>query len=157
MSLNLSPNPTWDIILSSLGFVSIFFVFVLTPLAYIFIGRPYDKKYTLKYSVLEKGLWFFSVGIRLWNYIFGIFLQPYRYRKIKNKLVSGFVKKLFNYQDKIYDKVIDFRASATNWQIMLANLMIIGGVMLLVTVILIIFHDFIIYPEVGKATLKENY
>ena len=155
MSLNLSPNPTWDIILSSLGFGFVFFIFILTPLAYIFIGRPYDKKFTLKYHVLEKGLWFVSVGIRLWNYIFGIFLQPYRSRKIKNKLVSGFVKKLFNYQDKIYDKVIDFRASATNWQIMLANLMIIGGVMLLVTLILFMSHHFILYPEVGKAALQE--
>ncbi len=157
MSLNLSPNPTWDIVLSSLGFGFVLFIFVIMPLAYIFIGRPYDKKYTLKYPTLEKGLWHVSIGVRLWNYIFGIFLQPYRYRKIRNKFVSEFIKRLFNYQDRIYDKVIDFRASATKWQIMLANLMVIGGVVLLVTLILVLFHDFILYPEVGKATLQENY
>ncbi len=157
MSPSLSPNPTWNIILLSLGFVAVFYIFILTPLAYIFIGRPFDKKFALQYYVLEKGLWHVSIGIRLWNYFLGIFLQPYRSRKIKDKLVSKFVTGRFNYQDRIYGKVIDFRAGATKWQIMLANLMVIGGVLFLVFFILFAFHHFILYPELGKAALRENY
>ena len=147
MSLNLSPNPAWDIILSSLGFTVVFFVFLILPLTYIFIGRPFDKKFTLKYYFLEKGFWHLSVGFRLGHYVYGIFLQPYRYRKIKNKLFSETVKRRFIYQDKLYGKVIDFRACATKWQIMLANLSVIGFVIMLVMLILFMFHDFVLYPN----------
>jgi len=131
-------------------------IFVIMPLAYIFFGRPFDKKFTLKYYTIEKGIWLYSPGFRLWGYIFGIVLQPYRYRKIKNKLFSEIVKRRFTYQDRVYDGVINFRENATKGQIVLANLMVIGTVLLFVMLVLVILHDFVIYPDVGRAALKNN-
>ena len=152
---SLSPDPTWNIILMSLGLATIFFVFIIQPLAYIFIVRRFDKKYTLKNYTFEKGFWPFSPMLRLWNYIFGIVLEPYRYREIKNKLFSEFVKRLLNYQDRVYGKTIDFRADASKGQILLANLAVTGGTLLLVMLLLFTLHDFVLYPEVGRAVLRD--
>ena len=102
-------------------------------------------------------LWFISTGARLTGYTVGILLQPFRNKNIKNKLFSEIVRRIFNYQDKSYGQIIDFRAHATGFQKFISCFLWFGFIVLLLTGFLLIFHDFIIFPEVGRARLEENY
>ncbi len=154
MGPSLSPSPEWDLVLGSLAWLVLALIFIYWPLAYWFLGRPYDKKYEVKYYIFEKGMLWVSPGLRLVNYTGGILLQPYRYKKIKNKLLKRIVKGLFEHQDKLYGEVIDFRKEATRLQIIISIIMWAGFVLAIFSGFLFVFHNFILYPEVGRASLK---
>jgi len=157
MEPSLSPNAIWDLILGSLAWFMTAYFFIYWPLAFWFLGRPFDKKFDIKYYVFEKNYLWFGPGVRLVSYTMGILLQPYRHKKINNKLLKRIVKGRFEYQDRAYGKVIDFRKEATKFQIIISIMMHVGFFLLLLAGILLIFHDFIIYPEVGSARISENY
>jgi len=149
MNPNLSPHPTWNIILISLGLIGSVTIFIIMPLSYILIARSFDKVFTLKNCTIEKGIWIYSAGFRLWFYVLGIILQPYRYRKIKNKLFSSIVKKRFKYQDIVLGKAVDLRVHASKWQVGLAKVMVIGNAIFILWIVLFMLHDFVLFPEVG--------
>ena len=149
-----SPSPVWNVILYSLAFYVFVLIFIYWPLAYWFLGRPFDKKFEIKYPTVEKGTWWVGPGIRLVNYTAGILLQPYRQKKIKNKLFKRIVKGRFDYQDRLYGKVIDFRKAATKTQVILSVMMWVGFLLLMVAIFLVIFHNFVLYPEIGRAGLS---
>ena len=148
-----SPSPVWSLVLNSLALYVFIYIFIYWPLAYWFLGRPFDKKFELKYYTIEKDTWWIGPGVRLVHYTAGILLQPYRNKKINNKLFKRIVTGRFDYQDRLYGKVIDFRKQATNSQIVISVVMWVGAALLLITIFLVVFHNFILYPEVGKASL----
>ena len=148
-----SPSPVWSILLNGFALFWFVFLFIYWPLAYWFLGRPFDKKYKLKYYTLEKDTWWIGPGLRLVSYTMGILLQPYRYKKIKNKLLKRVVNGRFAYQDRVYGKVIDFRKDATKLQIILSIMMHVGFILLLFSGLLLLFHNFVLYPEIGQAGL----
>ncbi len=149
-----SPSSVWSIVLYGIALYVTVFLFIYWPLAYWFLGRPYDKKYEVKYYIFEKGMLWVSPMMRLTSYTLGILLQPYRYKKIKNKLLKRIVNGRFAYQDKLYGEVIDFRKDATRLQIIISVLMHLGIMLILISMLLVLFHNFILYPEVGRASLK---
>jgi len=156
MGPSLSPNPVWNLVLSSLAWYTITYFFIFWPLAYWFLGRPYDKIFELKNYTIEKDTWFIGPGWRLASYTMGIVLQPYRGQRVRNKLLKRVVKGRFEYQDMVYGKVVDFRKKATKVQIIISYIMWIGFVLFMFTLILLLFHNFILYPEVGRASLIDN-
>jgi len=149
-----SPSLVWNIILHGLALYWTIFLFIFWPLAYWFLGRPYDKKYEPVNYIYEKGMWWISPMARLTSYTLGIVLQPYRHKKINNKLLKRIVKGRFAYQDKVYAKVIDFRKEATKLQISLSYIMWIGFALLLITAFLVVFHNFVLYPEIGRTGIS---
>jgi len=153
----MSPNPAWNIFFSFISFFGAFYLLIFTPLSYFLLGRPFDKKFPLKFYTIEKGIWFISTGARLTGYTIGILLQPFREKKINNKFFSEVIRKVFNYQDKIYGQAINFREYATAVQKTISVFFWFGLTILLISAFLLIIHDFVIYPEVGKVRLKENY
>ena len=153
MGSSLSPNPVWDLFFSSMAWILAALIFIYWPLAYWLLGRPFDKKYEIKYPTIEKGTWWIGPGIRLVHYTAGILLQPYRQKKIKNKLFKRIIKGRFDYQDRLYGKVIDFRKDATKTQIVLSVIMWVGFVLLVISSFLFVFHNFVLYPEIGRAGL----
>lgn len=152
----MSPNPIWNIVLISLSFISFANIFLFVPIAYLLLGRPFDKKYKLQNYSIEKGLWFFSAGVRTASYALGILLQPYRDKKVKNQLFAEIVRRRFVYQDKAYGKKIDFREHATRLQKTIAVTFWLGVLVVLLMLISFGVHDFIIYPEVGRARLANQ-
>jgi len=72
-------------------------------------------------------------------------------------LFSEIIRRIFNYQDRMYGMVINFREHATTFQIFLSYIFIFGFIVLIFTSFLLAYHDFILYPDVGRARLNENY
>ena len=153
MGLNLSSNPVWDLVLGSLAWVSVVYIFIYWPLAYWFLGRPFDIKFEVKNYIFEKDMLWVGPGLRLVSYTMGILLQPYRFKKINNKLFKRIVKGRFDYQDRLYSEVIDFRKEATKVQIVISFMMWVGAALLFIAMFLTIFHNFVLYPEIGRAGL----
>lgn len=149
-----SPSPVWSIVLYGLAFFVTIYLFIYWPLAYWLLGRPFDKKFEIKHYTFEKDTWFVGTGLRLVSYTMGILLQPYRYKKIKNKLFKRIIKGRFEYQDRIYGKIVDFRKEATKLQLIISIMMHLGYVLFMLTIFLIIFHNFVLYPEIGRAGLN---
>lgn len=149
-----SPNPIWNAILVVLSCYFVVHLFVLWPLAYFLVGRPFDREFTIKYYTIEKGPWFIGPGIRLAHYVFGIVLQSFRYKDIKSKLFSEIVKRRFAYQDKMYGTVIDFRQHASKMQLILVYIFWYGTIVLFIAAILLLLHNFILYPEFAKAKME---
>ena len=145
----MSPNPIWNVVLMTLGMFMFVFPFILMPIAYLLLCRPLDKQFKMKHYTIEKGIWFFSVGVRTASYAMGILLEPYRNKKLKSKLISEVVRRRFIYQDKTWGKNVNFRDNATKLQIILSVMIWLGGFILFCTVILVAVHNFIIYPEIG--------
>jgi hypothetical protein len=152
----MGPNPIWNIILVSLSFISFANIFLFVPVAYILLGRPYDKKYKLQNYTIEKDIWFFSAGVRTASYALGILFQPYREKKLKNKFFAELVRRRFVYQDKAYGKKVNFREHATKLQIAIAVIFWIGALIVLLMLLAFGVHDFIVYPEVGRARLANH-
>ena len=146
-----SPSPIWSVILYGLALYGFLLIFIYWPLAYWFLGRPFDKKFEIKYPTVEKGTWWIGPMARLASYTLGILLQPYRNKLIKNKLFKRIVKGRFEYQDRVYGKVVDFRKEATKIQIVISIMMWVGFLLLIITMFLVIFHNFVLYPEIGRA------
>lgn len=149
----MSPNPIWNTTLITLSLISFTNIFIFVPVAYFLLDRPFDKKYEIKYFTIEKGLWFVSAGVRTASYALGILLQPYRERKINNKLFAGIVRRRFAYQDRVYGKKVDFTEHASKLQKIISYLFWLGAIAVLLMLIAFGFHDFIVYPEVGRARL----
>jgi hypothetical protein len=149
----MSPNPIWNTILITLSLISFTNIFIFVPVAYFLLGRPFDKKYEIKYFTIERGLWFVSAGVRTASYALGILLQPYRERKINNKLFAEIVKRRFVYQDRAYGKKVDFTEHASKLQKIISLLFWLGAIAVLLMLIAFGIHDFILYPEVSRARL----
>jgi hypothetical protein len=153
----MSPDPIWNIVLIGLSLISFANIFIFVPIAYLMLCRPFDKRYRLQNYTIEKGLWFFSAGVRIASYALGILLQPYRERKIENRLLTEFVRRRFVYQDKAYGKKEDFTESVTKLQLAISVIFWLGVLIFLLMLIAFGIHDFIVYPEVGKARLANNH
>jgi hypothetical protein len=83
----------------------------------------------------------------------GILLQPYRHKKIKNKVLSEIVKRRFIYQDNLYGGEIDLLSYASKSQIFLAKIFWFGAAIFFTTIILVLIHNFFLYPEFAKARM----
>lgn len=143
--------------LITLGVISFSNIFILTPIAYIVICRSLDKQFKLKHYFMEKDMWFISSGVRTASYAMGILLEPYRDKKLNSKFIADIVRRRFIYQDKTWGPGVRFRDKATKLQIILSGIFWIGVLVFFCFLVLVVVHDFIIYPEVGQARLNENY
>lgn len=151
MGPSLSPDPIWNMYLSTMAWYFTIHLLIVLPTAYISIGRKFDKAYELKYYTIEKLAWFIGPGIRLTHYCLGILLQPYRNKRFKNKLVAELMKRRFTYQDKMYGKIVDFREVASTTQVFISYVYCFGFFAILLSAFLLIVHDFIIFPGISSA------
>ncbi|ABC30350.1 hypothetical protein HCH_03610 [Hahella chejuensis KCTC 2396] len=148
--LLLSPNPLWHYYWVSWGLVLFSILLVQLPVAYFTLVRPFDKKFEIKYYTLEKGIFYVSFLMRLFNYVAGILVQPYKDKPLKG-LAQRFVNGRLGYQERVYKKTVNFRAHASGFQISLCYIMLISTVILFVGVIPLLIHDFILYPDFAAA------
>lgn len=142
-----SPNIYWSVFLDIGGTFLLIFIFVVYPLAYFILGRSFDRNFKrIGEGFFEEGIPLFSLGFRVIGFAWDIVLQPYRHKKIKNRLAERFVKGHFQHQEKIYGKV-DFRKDASRFQVVLAYLLTYGMIFIGVYAALYLFHDLILFRE----------
>ncbi|AZZ92288.1 hypothetical protein EUZ85_16755 [Hahella sp. KA22] len=146
----LSPNIYWHYGLLIWALVMFSILLIQLPLAYFSIVRPFDKKFEIQEFTLEKGIFYVSFLIRLFNYVSGILLQPYKGRPLKG-LAKRFVDGRFNYQKSVYRKTINFRAHASSFQIGLCYVLVVSTVIMFGGLIPLLIHNFILYPEFAAA------
>ncbi len=145
-----SPNPVWHYIWLFWDLVMFSILLVQLPLAYFTIVRPFDRKFEIKHYTLEKGIFYVSFLMRLFNYVTGILLQPYKKRPLKG-IAKRFVRGRFDYQWGVYEKSINFRAHASNFQIRLCYLMYYSTIIFFLGLPALLVHNFILYPEFATA------
>ncbi|ABC30351.1 hypothetical protein HCH_03611 [Hahella chejuensis KCTC 2396] len=148
--LFLSPNAYWHYGLLIWGLVMFSILLIQLPVAYFSIVRPFDKKFEIRQYTLEKGIFYLSFLIRLFNYVSGILLQPYKGRPLKG-LAKRFVEGRFNYQKSVYRKSINFRAHASRFQIGLCYVLVVSTVIMFGGLIPLLIHNFILYPDFAAA------
>jgi len=145
-----SPNPYWNIFFTILGPISLLWLVLAYPLGYFFLYRPFDRRFErIGIETLERGSPYSPIA-RTIGYAWIIAFEPWRDKKIKNRVLARFVHSQFEYQARMFGPV-NFRKAATPFQIAVAYFITYGMVYLFLFGVLFIFHDFVLFREFAKA------
>jgi len=128
------------------GWFCVIYLFLLTPLCYFILGRPFDRKFEMKTYFFEKGFPG-SFMIRLHNYTQGIAFHSYRDGSKTKSLLAKYVNKHFTYQSRLYGRVIDFHKHATKLQLFIGYLYFYSTIIFMVGLLSFLAHDFILFPN----------
>jgi len=145
-----SPNPYWNIFFTIVGPISLLWLVLVYPLAYFFLYRPFDRRFErIGIETIERG-WPYGGGIRTVGYAADIVLEPWRGKKIKNRVLARYVESRFEYQAHMFGPV-NFRKAATPFQIGVAYFVTYGMIWSLLHTALFALHDFVLFREFSKA------
>lgn len=152
----MSPDRYWNIFLVAGGSIMIIYVVLLYPLGYFVLLRPFDRRFKkLGMETIELLLpKFHNAAFRTLGYACYIVLEPWRGKKIKNRVFARYLDGNFKGQVRMFGPV-NFRKKATRFQVFVAYFIIYGFIWSLSLCFLYAVHNFVLFPEFTKVRSVE--